>query len=72
MKSPNFNSLSKRESELIQCLGEGLTRKETAKKLNMSVHTYDGYRKNIRIKLQIKSQADWAKVLYQLTLINTH
>lgn len=58
-----IKDLSKRETELIECISQGLSRSEIAEKLNLSVHTYDGYRKSIRTKLHIKSQADWARIL---------
>lgn len=58
--------LTNREIQLIRWLREGYTRSEIADKMAMSIHTYDGYRKNIRMKLQIKSQADWAMVLMQV------
>ncbi|WP_089356223.1 response regulator transcription factor [Ekhidna lutea] len=59
-------SLSDRETQLIQWVSKGYSRSEIAEKMSMSVHTYDAYRKNIRIKLQIKNQADWARILTQL------
>jgi len=62
-KSTIEDSLTNREIQLIRWLGQGFTRSEIADKMAMSIHTYDGYRKNIRVKLQIKSQADWAQVL---------
>jgi DNA-binding CsgD family transcriptional regulator len=59
--------LSDREVQLIEWVSKGFSRSEIASKMNVSVHTYDGYRKNIRMKLQIKNQADWAKLLMQMT-----
>ncbi|MEQ8903728.1 LuxR C-terminal-related transcriptional regulator [Ekhidna sp.] len=58
--------LNNREIQLIRWLNKGYTRSEIADKMAMSIHTYDGYRKNIRTKLQIRNHADWAKVLYQV------
>lgn len=60
------NELSNREFQLVQYLSQGLTRSEIADEMAMSVHTYDGYRKNIRTKLKIRNQADWAAVLMQV------
>lgn len=62
-----YDLLSKREKELIEWLGKGLSRSEISDRMNVSIHTYDGYRKSIRIKLQIKNQADWARVLMQVS-----
>lgn len=58
--------LSNREFQLIRFLSQGFTRSEIADQMAMSVHTYDGYRKNIRMKLNIRNQADWAAVLTQV------
>jgi DNA-binding CsgD family transcriptional regulator len=58
--------LTNREYQLIKLLGEGMTRSEIAEEMAMSVHTYDSYRKNIRLKLKIRNQADWARVLMQV------
>jgi len=60
------DQLTNREIQLIRWLRKGYTRSEIADIMAMSVHTYDGYRKNIRVKLQIKNQADWARVLMQV------
>ncbi|MEP1033135.1 helix-turn-helix transcriptional regulator [Ekhidna sp.] len=60
------DELTNREIQLIRWLRAGYSRSEIADKMAMSIHTYDGYRKNIRIKLQIKNQADWARVLMQV------
>lgn len=65
-KSNIEDNLTNREIQLIRWLRKGYTRSEISDKMAMSVHTYDGYRKNIRVKLQIKSQADWARVLMQV------
>lgn len=65
-KSMIEDQLTNREIQLIRWLGKGYSRSEIADKMAMSVHTYDGYRKNIRVKLQIKNQADWARVLMQV------
>ncbi len=58
--------LTPREKGLLELIILGYQRKKIAEKMGISIHTYDGYRKNIRQKLSIKSQADWMKVLYQL------
>ena len=60
------SELTNREIQLIRWLRKGYTRSEIADKMAMSIHTYDGYRKNIRVKLKIRNQADWAQVLMQV------
>ena len=59
------NVLSPREVEVLKMISEGESRDQIAQQLNISKLTYDGYRKNIRMKLGIKNQADWMKVLYE-------
>ena len=56
--------LSPREREVLRLISRGYKRDEIATNLQISKLTYDGYRKNIRMKLGIKNQADWMKVLY--------
>lgn len=50
-------SLSQREKEIIGCIVKGLTNKEIAEKLFISVHTVITHRRNITRKLQIHSAA---------------
>lgn len=50
-------SLSQREKEIICCVVRGMTNKETAEKLFLSIHTVITHRRNIARKLQIHSPA---------------
>tara|TARA_B100001250_G_scaffold400582_1_gene411304 strand:+ start:655 stop:876 length:222 start_codon:yes stop_codon:yes gene_type:complete len=61
------DQLSPRENEVLKLISKGYKRDEIAQNLHISKLTYDGYRKNIRMKLGIKTQADWMKVLYQIS-----
>lgn len=47
--------LSQREKEIVVCVVKGLTNKEIAEKLFLSIHTVITHRKNISKKLQIHS-----------------
>lgn len=49
--------LSSREKDIIVCVARGLSNKETADSLNLSVHTVATHRRNISAKLQIHSTA---------------
>ena len=51
------NEITEREKEIIKFVAHGLTNKEIADKLNISVHTVITHRKNITAKLGIKSIA---------------
>jgi DNA-binding NarL/FixJ family response regulator len=50
-------TLSQREKEVIGCVVRGLSNKETAERLFLSVHTVITHRRNIARKLQIHSPA---------------
>lgn len=49
--------LSQREREIIRCVAKGMTSKEIADTLCLSVHTVTTHRRNIATKLQIHSPA---------------
>lgn len=55
--------LSMREHQVLLLLSRGLSREGIASELGISKLTYDGYRKSIRNKLDIRNQSDWAIVL---------
>lgn len=50
-------SLSNREREIIVCVVKGMTNKEIADQLCLSIHTVITHRRNISNKLQIRSAA---------------
>ena len=49
--------LSDREKEIIKCVARGMSNKEIADKLFLSIHTVTTHRRNITAKLQIHSPA---------------
>ena len=51
------DTLSQREREIITCVVKGMTNKEIAEKLFISIHTVITHRRNISRKLQIHSPA---------------
>lgn len=56
-KSSEQEALSAREKEIIACVVKGMTNKETAECLCLSIHTVITHRRNIARKLQIHSPA---------------
>lgn len=54
------NSLSSREAEIISLISKGLSNKEIAKTLYLSVHTVITHTKNIYKKLNVNSRAEAA------------
>lgn len=55
--SGETDTLSIREKEIIVCIVKGMTNKEIAEKLYLSVHTVITHRRNISRKLEIHSAA---------------
>ncbi|MEY8684729.1 response regulator transcription factor [Bacteroides sp. AN502(2024)] len=53
----NQDTLSQREKEIVICVVKGMTNKEMAEKLFLSIHTVITHRRNISKKLQIHSAA---------------
>lgn len=54
---PAGEHISERETDVLKLLVQGLSNKEIADKLNISIHTVVSHRKNIIQKTGIKSQA---------------
>ena len=52
-----IQTLSEREKEIIVCVAKGMSNKEIAEELYLSVHTVTTHRRNISAKLQIHSPA---------------
>lgn len=58
--------LSNREMEVIQLIKAGLTTKEIADKLNISYYTAETHRKNIKLKVGVKGEADFIKFIFEM------
>lgn len=52
------NQLSDRELEVLQLLGQGVSTRDVADRLNLSVKTIESYRANIKRKLDLKNAAE--------------
>src|ERR1700749_3325424 len=55
--SPNINALTEREMQIINFIKEGLSSKEIATSLNISLKTVEVHRHNILKKLKLKNSA---------------
>lgn len=55
--------LSNREMDVLLGLAKGEGRKSISERLGISVLTYDEHRKNIKQKLRLNTQADWASAI---------
>lgn len=57
--------LSDREFEVFRLMGNGFNAKEIAHKLNISVHTVECHRRNIKKKLKVRLSSDLLKYAIQ-------
>lgn len=53
--------LSKRETQILRMIREGLTNREIATRLNLSLHTVEAHRKKIHAKLKVSSVGELIK-----------
>lgn len=65
----SYERLSDREREVLQLLAEGLSVKEIASRLNLSVKTVDAHKYNLMRKLDIHSQGELVKYAIRKKLI---
>jgi len=61
--------ITKREKEIIQLISEGLSNKEIAQKLLVSISTVDAHRYNILKKLEVKNTAEMITKAVKMKLI---
>ena len=54
----SMDTLSDREMEVFQLIGNGFGTRQIAERLNLSVKTIDSYREHLKTKLQLASGAD--------------
>lgn len=60
-KEDHFKSLTKREKEIVKLVVDGLSNKEIADKLFISIRTVDSHKTNILQKLNLKSSIELVK-----------
>ncbi|PLX11260.1 MAG: DNA-binding response regulator [Marinilabiliales bacterium] len=60
-ESENEKSLTKREKEIVKLVVDGLTNKEIAERLFISIRTVDSHKNNILQKLNLKSSVELVK-----------
>lgn len=66
---PELPALTPRESEVLRFISKGMTLTETARLLQLSRHTVDGYVKEIYRKLNVSSRAEAALSAQQMGLV---
>jgi DNA-binding NarL/FixJ family response regulator len=65
----SFNTLTKREREIVSLVVEGLTNQEIADKLFVNIRTVETHKTNILQKLQLKSSVDLVKFAIKNNLL---
>ena len=61
----SMDTLSDREMEVFQLIGEGYSTRQIAAKLNLSVKTIDSYREHLKLKLQLDAGKDLVRYAIQ-------
>ncbi|MCP4134612.1 MAG: response regulator transcription factor [bacterium] len=64
-KEPTVDLLTNRELEVFRLMGNGYETKEIAQKLNLSKHTIETHRRNIKEKLKIRNNNELIKTAAQ-------
>lgn len=58
--------LSKRELQLVRMIKRGMTNREVAEELHLSIHTVEAHRKKVHAKLGVSSVAELVKKAFDL------
>jgi DNA-binding CsgD family transcriptional regulator len=53
-----MNNITPKEKEVLSLLAQGLSSKEIASRLFISVHTVESHRKNLRFKFDAKNSSE--------------
>jgi DNA-binding NarL/FixJ family response regulator len=61
----SMDTLSDREMEVFQLIGNGYSTRQIATKLNLSVKTIDSYREHLKLKLQLDAGKDLVRYAIQ-------
>jgi len=61
----SMDTLSDREMEVFQLIGNGYSTRHIAAKLNLSVKTIDSYREHLKLKLQLEAGKDLVRYAIQ-------
>jgi DNA-binding NarL/FixJ family response regulator len=70
-KSEDAPSLTRREQEVLECLGRGMPAKVIARVLGISLETCRGYVKSLHVKLGVRSQLEAVIRAQELGLLGT-
>lgn len=68
----NAESLTSREKEIVLLVVDGMTNKEIADKLCISVRTVDSHKNNVMQKLHLKSSVELVKYAIRTRMVNLY
>ena len=60
--------LSRRETQILKLISDGMLNKEIAELLSLSIQTIETHRKNIHLKLQVSSRVELMKKVHEMHL----
>jgi len=60
--------LSRRETQILKMISDGMLNREIAENLNLSIQTIETHRKNIHLKLQVTSRVELIKKVNEMHL----
>lgn len=63
-----MKTFTARERKIFQHIGEGLSSKEIARRLNISLYTVHAHRRNIGLKLGTRSSAELISLAAKMSL----
>ncbi|MNS55145.1 Oxygen regulatory protein NreC [compost metagenome] len=69
-KDETLLSLTNREREVLLLIAKGLKNKEVAERLSLSEYTIETHRKNIKLKLNVRTTTELLKKAEDLVLLN--
>lgn len=69
MVNTRRSKLSKKEKEILQYLVEGMSSREVAEKLQLSVRTVDNHRANMMRRLQVRNAAELVRMAVEEKLL---
>ena len=70
--SPGGQALSRRENEVLELLAQGLTNKEIAERIFLSVKTIETYRARLMEKLGLRTRADLVRYALEMGLLTSN
>ncbi len=68
--SLSIETLSNREFEIYQLIGNGFSTKEIANKLSLSIYTIESHKKNIKEKLRVKDSSELTRNAIQWVIMH--